>query len=266
MITRKRRAQADKVEGEASSVPIKRKTNPTDKPQLQSQPPSKSRPKLQPQPRQDKKQTQLHHDLFESYPPSRVFRLVTTGSLAESTHNVMTIGFHMVLQHESPPLLGICLGPWDASFAALKSRRECVLAVPSVEMAPVVVDIGNCSADDFDDGEGNEDVGQEGVTTGVENGKWGRFGLEALPAEKVAAPLVGGPDIIANIECVVEDTKMVSKYSMWVLRPVKAWLNPSRRPGEGGKMFHHRGDGTFVVDGEVLDLKDRMVKWQEFQD
>ena len=47
---------------------------------------------------------------------------------------------------------------------------------------------------------------------------------------------------------------------------VKAWINPNMKPGEGGRMFHHRGDGTFVVDGEVLDLKDWMVKWQEFQD
>ncbi|KAI2606867.1 uncharacterized protein GGS25DRAFT_522385 [Hypoxylon fragiforme] len=199
-----------------------------------------------------------HHG-FISYPPSKVYRLiepgpvllVTTGSLADATHNVMTIGFHMVMQHESPPLLGICLGPWDASFAALKKRRECVLAVPSVEMAGVVVDVGNCSADDDE------------MTSG---GKWQRFGLEALPAAKVQAPLVGGPDVIANIECVVEDTKMVGKYSMWVLQPVKAWINPDKKPGEGGKMFHHRGDGTFVVDGDVLDLKDRMVKWQEYQD
>lgn len=202
---------------------------------------------------------------FEPYPPSKVYRLiepgpvllVTTGSLADGTHNVMTIGFHMVLQHESPPLLGISLGPWDASFAALKKQRECVLAVPAVEMAPTVVDIGNCSADDDDLAE----------TAG---GKWARFGLEALPAGKVKAPLVGGSHVIANIECVVEDTKMVSKYSMWVLRPVKAWTNPQQWPGsEGkgvGKMFHHRGDGTFAVDGEILDLKDHMTKWQEYQD
>ncbi|KAI1409577.1 hypothetical protein F5Y13DRAFT_88805 [Hypoxylon sp. FL1857] len=197
---------------------------------------------------------------FEPYPPSKVYRLiepgpvllVTTGSLADSTHNVMTIGFHMVMQHESPPLIGISLGPWDASFATLKKQRECVLAVPAVEMANVVVDIGNCSADD-------DDIDEAG-------GKWQRFKLEALPAAKVKAPLVGGSDVIANIECVVEDTKMVSKYSMWVLKPVKAWINPNKKPGEGGKMFHHRGDGTFVVDGEVLDLKDRMVKWQEYQD
>ncbi|KAI1470652.1 uncharacterized protein F4812DRAFT_274093 [Daldinia caldariorum] len=202
--------------------------------------------------------SKLHHG-FEPYPPSRVFRLlepgpvllVTTGSLADSTHNVMTVGFHMVMQHESPPLVGICLGPWDASFARLRKTRECVLAVPDVAIARTVVDIGNCSADDDEDEPG---------------GKWQRFGLEACPAARVKAPLVGGSDVVANIECVVEDTRMVSKYSMWVLKPVKAWLNPDKKPGEGGRMFHHRGDGTFVVDGEVLDLKDRMVKWQEYQD
>ncbi|KAI0889028.1 uncharacterized protein GGS22DRAFT_66256 [Annulohypoxylon maeteangense] len=205
-------------------------------------------------------QSSKQPDNFELYPASKVYRLiepgpvllVSTGSLADSTHNVMTIGFHMVMQHESPPLIGISLGPWDASFATLKKQRECVLAVPSVEMADVVIDIGNCSADD-------NEVEEAG-------GKWQRFGLEALPATKVKAPLVGGADVIANIECVVEDTRMVSKYSMWVLKPVKAWINPNKKPGEGGKMFHHRGNGTFVVDGEILDLKDRMVKWQEYQD
>ncbi len=224
--------------------------------------------------RDELSQSQKHdddqHHGFEPYPPEKVYRLVepgpvllvTTGSLADATHNVMTIGFHMVIQHEAPPLLGISLGPWDASFAALKRRRECVLAVPSVEMAGVVVDVGNCSAADQDEeGDDDDEGGEEKKAS-----KWQRFGLQALPAEIVEAPLVGGPDIIANIECVVEDTRMVSKYSMWVLRPVKAWLNPEKRPGEGGRMFHHRGDGTFVVDGEVLDLKDRMVKWQEFQD
>ena len=163
----------------------------------------------------------------------------------------MTIGFHMVIKHESPPLIGISLGPWDASFAALKKQRECVLAVPSVEMAEVAVDIGNCSKND-------EEL--------KESSKWERFGLEALQAGTVKAPLVGGEHVIANIECVVEDAKLVSKYGMWVLKPVKAWINAKTKPGEGGKMFHHRGDGTFVVDGEVLDLKNRMVKWQRFQD
>jgi flavin reductase (DIM6/NTAB) family NADH-FMN oxidoreductase RutF len=204
--------------------------------------------------------------------------LVTTGSLADSTHNVMTIGFHMVIRHESPPLIGISLGPWDASFATLQARRECVLAVPSVEMAEVVVDVGNCSVADrdgegTDDGDDSDDDGAHEAKSTIN--KWKRFGIDAIPAARVKAPLVNGPHIIANIECVVEDSKMVSKYSMWVLRPVKAWINPDKQPpapGESGgsagkgKMFHHRGDGTFVVDGDILDLKARMVKWQEFQD
>jgi flavin reductase (DIM6/NTAB) family NADH-FMN oxidoreductase RutF len=131
------------------------------------------------------------------------------------------------------------LGPWDASFTALKEQRLCVLAVPSVEMAELVLDIGNCSKND-------EDL--------KESTKWDRFGLDALPAERVKALLVGGAHIIANIECVVKDTKMVASYGMWVLKLVKAWINPNMKPGEGVRMFHHRGDGTFVVNGEVLDI------------
>jgi flavin reductase (DIM6/NTAB) family NADH-FMN oxidoreductase RutF len=210
-------------------------------------------------PGSNKEREPANQHAFDPYPTAKVYRLiepgpvllVTTGSLVKKTHNVMTIGFHMVIKHESPPLIGISLGPWDASFAALKNQRECVIAFPSVEMAEVVVDIGNCSKDD------EELKGSS---------KWERFGLEALPAVKVKAPLVGGEHVIANIECVAEDAKLVSKYGMWVLKPVKAWINPKKKPGEGGKMFHHRGDGTFVVDGEVLDLKNRMVRWQRFQD
>ncbi|KAI0899789.1 hypothetical protein F4806DRAFT_492783 [Annulohypoxylon nitens] len=203
----------------------------------------------------------LRRRYFEPYPHNKVYRLVepgpvmmvSTGRPGNKSHNLMTVGFHMVMQHEDPPLIAISLGPWDASFETLKTRRECVLIIPSVEMADVTVDIGNCSAND-------EEVKKAG-------GKWKKFGLEALPGRDVKAPLVGGKDVIANIECVVIDSmKLVNKYNTWILKPVKAWLNPNKKPGEGGKMFHHRGDGTFVVDGEVLDLKDKMVKWQKYQD
>lgn len=104
-------------------------------------------------------------------------------------------------------------------------------------MAEVAVDIGNCSKDD-------EKL--------KESSKWERFGLEAIPAGKVKAPLIGCEHVIANIECVVEDAKLISKYEMWVLKPVRAWINPKKKPGNGGKMFHHRGDGTFVVNGEFF--------------
>lgn len=191
---------------------------------------------------------------FEPYPPSKVYRLiepgpvllVSTGSLAESTHNLMTIGFHMMLQHDSPPLINACIGPWNTSFGALNESGECVLAIPDARIAQKIVDIGNCDGDEVD--------------------KWGTFGMDALPAAAVKAPLVNSGDdgIIANVECVVVDRSMVKKYGMWVLKAVKAWVSPGFR--ETGRMFHHRGDGTFSVDGDVLDLKERMVKWKGFQD
>ena len=36
---------------------------------------------------------------------------------------------------------------------------------------------------------------------------------------------------------------------------VQAWIDPRRR---AAKTLHHRGHGTFVVDGETLRLKSRM--------
>ena len=69
---------------------------------------------------------------------------------------------------------------------------------------------------------------------------------------------------MAYLECRVEDMKMVSKYNMWVLRVVKARLDGKKMEKE--KMFHHRGDGTFVVNGDVLDHTDIMLLWKEFKD
>ncbi|PWY88499.1 flavin reductase [Aspergillus heteromorphus CBS 117.55] len=237
-------------------------------------------------------------DQFLPYPIHQVNRLlepgpvvlVTTGSLANRTHNIMTMGFHMMIQHEEPTLIGACIGPWDKSYDTLKKTGECVLAIPAVEMLEKAVDIGNCSGEDVD--------------------KWETFGINPVPAPEYVsdsgsaeeeegkgeeeeraqtrAPLVGGEDVVANIQCVVQDRALVAKYNLWVLRVVGAWVNRdmdleygqgSKNAGDeknsvGGrelgvremKMAHHRGDGRFVVDGKEVDLRARMVKWKEFQD
>lgn len=149
----------------------------------------------------------------------------------------------MMVQHSSPTLVGVCIGPWDHSFAALQQTKTCVLAVPDASIVEKVVDIGNCSGESVD--------------------KWRGFGFEAVGG-RGAAPLVGGQGIIANVECVVEDESLVQRFNLWVLRVVGVWV----RGGDGGlgRMVHHRGDGRFVVDGEELDLRERMVKWRMFQD
>ncbi|KAL1910157.1 hypothetical protein Sste5344_004069 [Sporothrix stenoceras] len=173
--------------------------------------------------------------------------LVSTGAVADGSHNLMTLGFHMMLQHSGPTLVGVCLGPWDASYETLRKQKECVLAVPSVEMAETVVDIGNCSKDDDDQ---------------TEN-KWTRFGLTPLPAQKVKAPLVGGPHIMANIECVLHDRQLVGRYSLWILKVVSAWWD-EEKVQTTGRMLHHRGNGVFSVSGDnVVDLHEKMTKWEE---
>jgi hypothetical protein len=61
----------------------------------------------------------------------------------------------------------------------------------------------------------------------------------------------------------VKDTSLAGKYDLFILEAVKACINPGRKEK---RTFHHRGDGTFSVDGRILNLQERMVKWKEFQD
>ena len=148
----------------------------------------------------------------------------------------MTMGFHMMIQHE-PPLIGAVIGPWDYSYKALRATKECVIAIPKVELAKTVVDIGNCSGEDVN--------------------KFEKFNLTAAKASKVNAPLIN--ECIANIECKVVDTRMVNSYNLFIMEAVSAWSENAkkRRP-----LIHHQGNGTFAIDGKIIDLRKRMTKWK----
>jgi flavin reductase (DIM6/NTAB) family NADH-FMN oxidoreductase RutF len=108
-----------------------------------------------------------------------------------------------------------------------------VIAVAGRELAPIVVKVGNCSGRDVE--------------------KFGKFGLTAVPAERVAAPLVA--ECFANLECKVADTRLVSRYNLFVLEVLKAWTDPAQR---NPKTIHHRGNGRFIVDGATIRLKSSM--------
>lgn len=178
---------------------------------------------------------------MQAYPLPKVFHLIEPGPvvLVSTSHkgkaNLMTMSWHMMVEFD-PPLIACVIGPWDHSFEALRATRECVLAIPGVDLAPKVVDIGNCSGRDVD--------------------KFGRFGLTPRPARKVAPPLVA--ECLANIECTVQS--LIRKYGIVLLKAVKAWKDPSRREQ---RIFHARGDGTFAVDGRILDLRKKMTKFPE---
>jgi flavin reductase (DIM6/NTAB) family NADH-FMN oxidoreductase RutF len=107
------------------------------------------------------------------------------------------------------------------------------MAIPALELASKVVEVGNCS--------------------GRHVRKFEKFGLTPAPAQCVAPPLVA--ECFANLECKVADTSLVSKYNLFVLEVVKAWTDPAQRHP---KTIHHRGCGRFDVDGETIKLKSKM--------
>ncbi len=175
---------------------------------------------------------------MKDLPLSDVYQLLEPGPvvLLTSCHNgrtnVMTMSWHMMVEF-TPPLVARVVSRADYSFAALRATRECVIAIPEAELAPKVVEIGNCSGREID--------------------KLETIGLTPLPAECIAAPLIA--ECFANLECRVVETRLVNKYDLFVLEVLKAWRDPRQR---NPKTIHHRGYGVFVVDGETIRPKSRM--------
>ena len=176
------------------------------------------------------------------FPLERAFTFVESGPVLliattyNGKHNVMTVSCHASMGFE--PTLGICLGPWNYSYHALRENGECVVSIPGADLLEQVVDIGNCSGEDED--------------------KFTGFDLTPLPARDVTAPLVG--ECLYNLECRVINRALVPEYNFFVLRGVRAWKHPSPKDG---RTFHAVGDGTFIIDGEVVNLRHRMIKWQD---
>jgi flavin reductase (DIM6/NTAB) family NADH-FMN oxidoreductase RutF len=67
-------------------------------------------------------------------------------------------------------------------------------------------------------------------------------------------PLVA--ECYANLECRVVDSRMVNKYSLFVLEVCKAWIDPAV---VSPRTIHHRGRGEFMVAGKTFRLPSRMT-------
>jgi flavin reductase (DIM6/NTAB) family NADH-FMN oxidoreductase RutF len=153
--------------------------------------------------------------------------LVTTSNAGKN--NIMTISWHMVM--DFTPQFALLTGPWNYSCKALVKNKECVIAIPTVDISRKVVGIGTCSGADTD--------------------KFEKFGLTPLKAGNVQAPLIR--ECLANIECRVAD--YVKKHNIFVLDAVGAWIDPGRRER---RTIHANGDGTFTVDGRKLNYRKLM--------
>jgi len=167
---------------------------------------------------------------------NRAFTLIEPGPVVlVTTHdgrknNVMTISWTMVV--DFTPVFAITTGEWNHSFAALRKHKECVIAVPTVDLLDEVVGIGTCS--------------------GAATDKFARFRLTPVRGKVVKAPLI--KECLANIECRVID--IVKKHDIVVLEGVAAHVDSARNEK---RTIHAVGDGTFIVDGRKLDRRKMMA-------
>jgi flavin reductase (DIM6/NTAB) family NADH-FMN oxidoreductase RutF len=170
----------------------------------------------------------------KTFPLSEVYRLLEPGPVVLLTTaragraNVMPMSWHLMMEF-TPPLVGCVVSNRNYSFASLKTSRECVINIPTVELAKTAVACGNTSGSSVD--------------------KFKKFGLTALPAKCVKAPLIA--ECYASFECKVVDMKLVTKYNFFVLKVVQAWADRAqKRP----RTIHHQGEGEFLVAGRALHL------------
>jgi flavin reductase (DIM6/NTAB) family NADH-FMN oxidoreductase RutF len=172
---------------------------------------------------------------MDSLPLGKAFTLIEPGPVVLVTtndghkDNVMAISWTMVV--DFTPKFAITTGAWNYSYAALTMTKECVIAIPTVDLLDVVVGAGTCSGKECD--------------------KFARFGLTPLKASQVRAPLIA--QCLANIECRVID--IIKRHDIVVLEGVAAHIDGARKEK---RLIHAVGDGTFVVDGRHLDRKEAM--------
>jgi len=174
--------------------------------------------------------------MLKEFPLDHVFTLIEPGpALLVATadgrkKNIMTITWSMAMSFA--PTFGIVTGPWNHSYDTVMKTRQCVVAVPGVDLIGKVIGIGTCS--------------------GIETDKFKKFSLTAGKAKEVKAPLIA--ECLYNMECTVADC--IENHGIIILECVRAWVNTARAER---RTFHAVGDGTFIADGETFDLRREMA-------
>ncbi len=176
--------------------------------------------------------------MIKSLPLSEVYRLLEPGPVVlvatadKNKNNVMTMSWHTMMEFE-PPLIGCVISGRNHTFDTLLKTKECVIGIPTAKMIDKVVKIGNCSGRDTD--------------------KFKKIGLTPLPASRVKAPLV--KECYANIECKISDANLVGKYNFFILKAVKAWIDPKAK---NPKIIHHGGKGNFTISDKAVKIASKM--------
>ena len=102
----------------------------------------------------------------------------------------MPMSWHTMMEFV-PPLVGCVISDQNYAFEVLGATGECVINVPTAELAKKVVGCGNTSGQSVD--------------------KFKTFGLTPVAASVVKAPLIA--ECYAGLECKVIDRKLVTQYN-----------------------------------------------------
>ncbi|MDO9403212.1 MAG: flavin reductase family protein [Polaromonas sp.] len=171
----------------------------------------------------------------QDFPVNQVRRYLEPGPVVllssawKGQTNIMTLGWHCVLEF-TPSLIGCVISSANHSFNLVRKSRACVINLPTTALTDTVVRIGNTSGADID--------------------KFAAFGLTALPASEVAAPLIA--ECHASFECRLHDARMATRYNFFIFEVVKAHVAP--RPQHPATL-HYTGDGVFRVAGKTISRK-----------
>jgi len=160
--------------------------------------------------------------------------VVMVSSAHRGERDIMTMGWHMMLGFE-PALVGCFVWDENHSFSLIRRSKECVINIPTFDMIDTVIGVGNTHG-------GNVD-------------KFEKFGLTALEASKVDAPLIA--ECYANYECKLVDGSQINRYSLFIFEVVKAHVAKSPRYPT---TVHYRGDGVFMVSGRNVSYRSRFKR------
>ena len=169
------------------------------------------------------------------FPVSQVRRylepgpIVMVSSALAERRNIMTMGWHTVMEF-TPSLVGCVIASSNFSFGLIRRSRECVINLPTTALTDIVVGVGN--------------------TSGAEIDKFARFGLTALPATRVGAPLIA--ECHASFECRLFDDALVERYNFFIFEVLKAHVARSPKHPE---TLHYTGNGEFVLSGKVISRR-----------
>lgn len=155
--------------------------------------------------------------------------IVLVSSAWKREQNIMTMGWYMMMEF-SPALVGCFIWDENHSFELIRRSRECVINLPTTDLAEKVVRIGNCS--------------------GAEVDKFAEFDLTPETASEVGAPLI--KECYANFECRLFEGRMIKKYSLFIWEVVKAHVAVRPKVPE---TMHYRGQGEFMISGKSLNLR-----------